>query len=152
MLVFNIALVVQSCLTLYDRVDCSLPGSSVRGILQTIILEWVAISLNKSPPLPAYTALYNMLLKLLPVRRWVNFALLWISAVYMPYLVQQNREKIIFFNSEPMPQKNLPSSILPLETWPPQSEHILARLVNNGFCLSQKKPTTHWVMPLSSAS
>ena len=105
MLVFNIVLVAQSCLTLYDRVDCSLPGSSVCGILQTRILEWVAISLNKSPPLPAYTALYNMLLKLLPVRRWVHSSLLWISAVYMPYLVQQNREKMIFFSSEPMPKR-----------------------------------------------
>ena len=29
----------QSCLTLCDRIDCSLPGSSVHGILQTKILE-----------------------------------------------------------------------------------------------------------------
>ena len=29
-----------------DPVDCSLPGSSVRGILQVRILEWVAISGN----------------------------------------------------------------------------------------------------------
>ena len=32
------------CLTLFDPMDCSLPGSSVHGILQTKILEWVAIS------------------------------------------------------------------------------------------------------------
>ena len=36
-------LVLQSCLTLYDPVNCSLPGSSVHGILQTRILERVAI-------------------------------------------------------------------------------------------------------------
>ena len=36
--------VVQSCSTLYDLVDCSPPGSSVHGILQARILEWVAIS------------------------------------------------------------------------------------------------------------
>ena len=36
-------LVTQSCLTLCDSMDCSLPGSSVRGILQARILEWVAI-------------------------------------------------------------------------------------------------------------
>ena len=35
--------VVQSCLTLSDPMDCSLPGSSVRGILQARILEWVVI-------------------------------------------------------------------------------------------------------------
>ena len=33
----------QSCPTLWDPIDCSLPGSSVHGILQARILEWVAI-------------------------------------------------------------------------------------------------------------
>ena len=36
--------VVQSCLTLCDPVDCSLPGSSVHRILQAIMLEWVSCS------------------------------------------------------------------------------------------------------------
>ena len=36
-------LVTQSCPTLFNPMDCSLPGSSVYGILQTGILEWVAI-------------------------------------------------------------------------------------------------------------
>ena len=34
---------LQSCPTLCDLMDCSLPGSSVHGILQTRILEWVAV-------------------------------------------------------------------------------------------------------------
>ena len=33
----------QSCLTLWDPMDCSPPGSSVHGILQARILEWVAM-------------------------------------------------------------------------------------------------------------
>ena len=33
----------QSCLTLRDAMDCNLPGSSVPGILQARILEWVAV-------------------------------------------------------------------------------------------------------------
>ena len=37
------AKLLQSCLTLCDPMDCSLPGSSVHGILQASILEWVAI-------------------------------------------------------------------------------------------------------------
>ena len=37
-------LVTQSCLTLCDPIDCSPPGSSVYGIPQVGILEWVAIS------------------------------------------------------------------------------------------------------------
>ena len=35
--------VTQLCLTLYDPMDCSLPGASVHGIFQARILEWVAI-------------------------------------------------------------------------------------------------------------
>ena len=34
---------LQSCLTLCDPMDCSLPGSSVHGILQARILEWIAV-------------------------------------------------------------------------------------------------------------
>ena len=39
-------LVAQSCPTLSDSMDYNPPGSSVHGILQARILEWVAISLN----------------------------------------------------------------------------------------------------------
>ena len=38
--------VVQSCLTLSDPMDGSLPGSSVRGIFQARVLEWVAIAFS----------------------------------------------------------------------------------------------------------
>ena len=37
------AKLLQLCQTLCDRMDCSLPGSSVYGILQARILEWVAM-------------------------------------------------------------------------------------------------------------
>ena len=37
---------LQSCPTLCDPMDCSLPGFSVHGILQARILEWVAISFS----------------------------------------------------------------------------------------------------------
>ena len=39
--------VAQSCPTLWDPMDCSLPGSSVHGIFQARILEWVAISFSR---------------------------------------------------------------------------------------------------------
>ena len=39
--------VAQSCLTLHDPMDCSLPGSSIHGIFQARVLEWVAISFSK---------------------------------------------------------------------------------------------------------
>ena len=44
--------VAQSCPTLWDPVDCSPPGSSVHGILQARILEWVAISFSRDLPDP----------------------------------------------------------------------------------------------------
>ena len=45
-------LVAQSCPTLCNPMDCSLPGSSVHGILEAKIPEWVAISYSRgsSPP------------------------------------------------------------------------------------------------------
>ena len=39
---------LQSCPTLCEPMDCSLPGSSVHGILQARILEWVAISFSRN--------------------------------------------------------------------------------------------------------
>ena len=37
----------QLCLTLCDPVDCNLPDSSVHGILQARILDWVAIPFSR---------------------------------------------------------------------------------------------------------
>ena len=39
---------LQSCPTLCDPVDCSLPGSSVHEILQVRSLEWVAVSFSNA--------------------------------------------------------------------------------------------------------
>jgi len=40
--------VAQSCPSLSDIMDCSLPGSSVHGIFQAIVLEWGAIAFSTS--------------------------------------------------------------------------------------------------------
>ena len=40
--------VAQSCPTICDPMDCSLPSSSVHGIFQAIVLEWIAISFSSS--------------------------------------------------------------------------------------------------------
>ena len=45
-------LVTQLCLTLCDPLDCSPPGSSVYGILQARILEWVAIPFSRGSSWP----------------------------------------------------------------------------------------------------
>ena len=44
--------VAQSHLTLHNPMDCSPPGSSVHGIFQTRILEWVAISSSRGSSHP----------------------------------------------------------------------------------------------------
>ena len=44
--------VAQSCPTLCDPVDCSLPSSSVHGIFQARILEWVATSFSRRSSQP----------------------------------------------------------------------------------------------------
>ena len=41
--------VAQSCLTLSDPMNCSLPGSSVHGIFQARVLEWGAIAFSARP-------------------------------------------------------------------------------------------------------
>ena len=45
-------LVAQLCLTLCSCIDCSPPGSSVHGILQARILDWVAIPSSRGSPQP----------------------------------------------------------------------------------------------------
>ena len=49
--------VTQSCLTLCDPVNSSLPGPSVHGILQARILEWVAISFSRGSSQPRHWTL-----------------------------------------------------------------------------------------------
>ena len=39
--------ITQSCLTLCNPMDYNLPGSSVHGIFQARVLEWVAISFSR---------------------------------------------------------------------------------------------------------
>ena len=46
------ALTTQSCLTLCDPMDCSPPGSSVQGLLQARILEWVAMPSSRGSSRP----------------------------------------------------------------------------------------------------
>ena len=43
---------LQSCPVLCDLMDCSLPGSSVHGILQARILEWVAMLFSRGSSRP----------------------------------------------------------------------------------------------------
>ena len=53
--------VAQSCLTLSDPMDCSLPGSSAHGIFQARVLEWGAIAFSEGDMKSPVTATYQPL-------------------------------------------------------------------------------------------
>ena len=74
--------VTQSCPTLHDPLDCSLPGSSVHGIFQARVLEWGAICLLFPIQLFSSISLHWSLRKafLSPL------AILWNSAFKWVYL------------------------------------------------------------------
>ena len=52
--------VAQSCQTLRDPMDCSLPGSSVHGISQARVLEWVAIAFSEGAEIFTELTLFSM--------------------------------------------------------------------------------------------
>ena len=86
------AQLLQSCLSLWDPIDCSPPGSSVHGILQARILEWVAMPSNLPNPgieLPSLMspALAEVSLLLVPPGKpsWEDAGLFWRSLSRAPH-------------------------------------------------------------------
>ena len=55
--------VAQSCPTLSDPMDCSLPGSSVRGIFQARVLEWGAIAFSGGSDHELFIAKFRLKLR-----------------------------------------------------------------------------------------
>ena len=53
--------VAESCPTLSDPMDCSLPGSSIHGIFQARVLEWGARKGSLEGPGPAHLVLVDPL-------------------------------------------------------------------------------------------
>ena len=86
--------VVQSCPTLCDPMACSLPGSSVHGILQTRILEWLPF------PFPGIFSTQGWNLGLLHCR--------WVLCLWATREALQNSAK-------------LPVSLGSLRHWPPRT-------------------------------
>ena len=58
------------CLTLCNPMDCSQPGSSVRGIFQAGILEWVAISFSRGSSWPRD---WNLIFCISCTGRWILY-------------------------------------------------------------------------------
>ena len=75
--------VTRSCPTLYNPVDCSLPGSSLNGILQAWILEWAAISFSSN---------MNVLSNIIHNSQKVNMTQVSIKNIY--------KQDVVFLHNE----------------------------------------------------
>ena len=64
----NESVVTQSCSTFCDPMDYSPPGSSVQGILQARILEWVAMPFSKGSSWPRDQTLVSGIVGRLPTK------------------------------------------------------------------------------------
>jgi len=86
--------VAQSCLTLSDPMDCSTPGSSIHGIFQARVLEWVAISFSNA---------WKWKVKLLSRVRL--FATPWTAAYQAPLSMGFSRQE--YWSGVPLPSPRL---------------------------------------------
>ena len=65
---------LQSCLTICDPMDCSPPGSSVHGVLQARILEWISISFSRGSSQPGDQTHVSHVSR---ICRWVPSSTTW---------------------------------------------------------------------------
>ena len=101
--------VAQSCPTLRDPMDCNPPGSSVHGILQARILEWVATSSSRGSSRLSNLCLLQLLrwrqtFFFLPLSHWGS-PLRW----YLKSIL--HRSEIIYLSSSLVFRMNIPSRI-----------------------------------------
>ena len=82
--VFVLCLVSQSCPTLRDLMDCSLPGSSVHEISQARILEWVAISCSRGSSQPRGGAQVSC------IGRWILHRQRHLESPFQPLVIKRS--------------------------------------------------------------
>ena len=75
--------VTQSCPTLSDPMDCSLPGSSVHGIVQARVLEWGAIAKGD---LYNFKQLFGFLKNIKKIFLFIYFWLYWVFVAVRAFL------------------------------------------------------------------
>ena len=71
--------VAQLCLTLRDAMDCSPPGSSVHGIFQSRVLEWVAIALQRAKSLTQLPLFFHFLSPSKEYSGLISFRMDWLD-------------------------------------------------------------------------
>ena len=90
----------QSCPTLCNPMDCSLPGSCVHGIFQAIVLEWIAMSFSRESSQPRdQTCVFCISC----IGRWILYH--WATwkthicvCVYMQFNNKESLEKFTCYN------------------------------------------------------
>ena len=92
-------LVAQLFLTLGDPMNCSPPGSSVPGISQARILEWVAISSSRVSSQPRDWTQVSYI-----AGRWFFYFILFYLPFEPPGKLLMNVYQLNFFHTEPIPK------------------------------------------------
>ena len=87
MKVKNESEVAQSCPTLRDPMDCSLPGSSIHGTFQARVLDWGAIAFSEQPGYQALNLIQHK-----PVRAGNAYSIISNSKAFKLCYVQGNVE------------------------------------------------------------
>ena len=95
----SFTLVTQSWPALCDPMDCSLPGSSVHGILQARILEWVAISFSRGSSRPRDQTWVSWIAGGLLIIVWANREANE-SFIYYTNIMQISFKLNIYFSEE----------------------------------------------------
>ena len=86
--------VTQSCLTLCDPMDCSLPGSSIHGIFPATVLEWGAIAFSSFQLATClHTAVYMYLYVCQSLSRVQFFATPWAIVCQAPLSLEFSRQE-----------------------------------------------------------
>ena len=85
----NVAESLQSCLTVFNPMDCSPPGSSIHGIFQARIMEWVAIS---------FFRVSIIVLKIITTPERFVFSFLGFISIFTSLIIMKMRNlKILFY-------------------------------------------------------
>ena len=94
--------VAQSCLTLSNPMDCSLPGSSVHGICQARVLEWAAIAFSDiHTHMYVYMYIYIfffIFFSIIVYYKWFVFEI-WISSIRLKTCLAARRTVHFLWNN-----------------------------------------------------
>ena len=111
---------LQSCLTLYDPIDSSPPGSPFPGILQARTLEWVAISFSNA---------WKWKVKVKSLSRFQLFATPWTAAYQAPPSMGFSRQE--YWSGVPLPS-------LVYEAVYPKTKPTKSKIGKNGTVSNSK--------------